>query len=161
MRQIYTAPTVPAAESYFDDFAQQWEPIYPAMISSWRNAWEEFVPFLAFPVELRKVVYTTNAIESLNSRFRRAVRQRGHFSNETAALKVLYLVATARVKNRENMTGQINGWKGILNTLSRTGFSRGSELTDRRVPGRVDDGSGCSRTRRAGWCRSRRAAVGS
>jgi transposase-like protein len=118
MRQIYTANTVPAAESYFADFAQQWEAIYPAMIASWRNSWEEFVPFLAFPVELRKVVYTTNAIESLNSRFRRAVRHRGHFPNETAALKVLYLVATEHRKNRENLTGKINGWKGILNTLS-------------------------------------------
>jgi putative transposase len=118
MRLIYTAPTVPAAEAYFADFAQEWEPIYPAMINSWRSAWEEFVPFLAFPVELRKVVYTTNAIESLNARFRRAVRHRGHFPNEQAALKVLYLVATAKQKNRENLSGKINGWKAILNTLS-------------------------------------------
>lgn len=118
MRQIYTAPTVPAAEEHFASFAEDWEPIYPAMIASWRSAWEEFVPFLAFPVELRKVVYTTNAIESLNARFRRAVRHRGHFPNDTAALKVLYLVATAKVKNRENLTGKINGWKAILNTLS-------------------------------------------
>ena len=67
---------------------------YPAMIGSWENSWAEFVPFLEFPVELRKIVYTTNAIESLNARFRRAVRHRGHFPNEQAALKVLYLVAT-------------------------------------------------------------------
>jgi transposase-like protein len=118
MRLIYTAKTVPAAESHFEDFAREWEDTYPAMINSWRSAWEEFVPFLAFPVELRRVVYTTNAIESLNSRFRRAVRHRGHFPNETAALKVLYLVATEHRKNRENLTGKINGWKGILNTLS-------------------------------------------
>ena len=118
MRLIYTAKTVPAAESYFDDFAREWEGIYPAMVNSWRTAWEEFVPFLAFPVELRKIVYTTNAIESLNARFRRAVRQRGHFPNDTAALKVLYLVATAKQKNRENLSGKINGWKAILNTLS-------------------------------------------
>jgi putative transposase len=63
------------------------------MIGSWENAWAEFVPFLEFPTELRKIVYTTNAIESLNARFRRAVRHRGHFPNEQAALKVLYLVA--------------------------------------------------------------------
>jgi putative transposase len=69
------------------------------------------------PPELRKVVYTTNAIESLNARFRRAVRHRGHFPNEQSALKVLYLVATQKRKNRENMTGKINGWKNILNTL--------------------------------------------
>ncbi|MDG2112209.1 MAG: IS256 family transposase [Actinomycetota bacterium] len=118
MRAIYTAPTVAAAEAEFETFAQDWGEIYPAMIASWENSWNEFVPFLDFPAELRKVVYTTNAIESLNARFRRAVRHRGHFPNEQAAMKVLYLVATARRKNRENMTGRINGWKTILNTLS-------------------------------------------
>ena len=76
------------------------------------------MPFLEFPAELRKVVYTTNAIESLNARFRRAVRHRGHFPNEQAALKVLYLVATQQRKNRQDMTGKINGWKTILNTLT-------------------------------------------
>ena len=76
------------------------------------------MPFLEFPVELRKIVYTTNAIESLNARFRRAVRHRGHFPNQQAALKVLYLVATRRRKNRQDLTGRINGWKQILNTLS-------------------------------------------
>ena len=93
-----------------------WRATYPAMISSWENAWAEFVPFLEFPTELRKIVYTTNAIESLNARFR-PVRHRGHFPNEQAAMKVLYLVANQRRVNRENMTGKINGWKHILNTL--------------------------------------------
>jgi transposase-like protein len=118
MRQIYTAPTVEAAEVYFSNFSDAWRDVYPAMISSWESAWNEFVPFLAFPAELRKVVYTTNAIESLNARFRRAVRHRGHFPNEQSALKVLYLVATQRRENRENMTGKINGWKHILNALT-------------------------------------------
>jgi putative transposase len=118
LRKIYEAPTVPAAEAAFADFASQWAEKYPAIIRSWENTWTEFVPFLEFPPELRKVVYTTNAIESMNARFRRAVRHRGHFPNEQAAMKVLYLVATARRKNRENMTGKINGWKHILNTLT-------------------------------------------
>ena len=118
MRAIYTAPTVQAAEAEFAEFAGEWRLVYPAMISSWESVWNEFVPFLAFPVELRKVVYTTNAIESLNARFRRAVRHRGHFPNEQSVMKVLYLVATQRRANRENLTGQINGWKHILNTLS-------------------------------------------
>ena len=118
MRAIYEAPTVPVAEAHFAEFAKEWREIYPAMIKSWENAWEEFTPFLAFPPELRKIVYTTNAIESLNARFRRAVRHRGHFPNEQAALKVLYLVATARRANRENLTGKHNGWKKILNTLT-------------------------------------------
>lgn len=118
IREIYTAPTVEAAEALFADFAQDWRSTYPAMISSWENAWDEFVPFLAFPIELRKIVYTTNAIESLNARFRRAVRHRGHFPNEQAAMKVLYLTATQRRPNRENLTGRINGWKTILNALT-------------------------------------------
>ena len=118
MRAIYTAPTVPAAEAHFANFAETWRDLYPAMIGSWETAWEEFVPFLAFPVELRKIVYTTNAIESLNARFRRAVRHRGHFPNEQSAMKVLYLVATQKRPNRENLSGKINGWKHILNALT-------------------------------------------
>lgn len=118
MRDIYTAPTVEAAEARFGEFAENWRALYPAMIASWENAWQEFVPFLEFPVELRKIVYTTNAVESLNARFRRAVRHRGHFPNEQAAMKVLYLVATTRRANRENMTGRIHNWKQILNALT-------------------------------------------
>lgn len=118
LRRIYDASTVEAAEAAFADFAEEWRTKYPAMIRSWETSWDEFVPFLAFPAELRKIVYTTNAIESLNSRFRRAVRHRGHFPNEQAALKVLYLVATTRRPNRENMVGQTAGWKHILNTLT-------------------------------------------
>ena len=110
------APTVPAAEAAFADFASEWGAKYPAIIRSWENTGTEFVPFREFPTEHRKVVCTTNAIESLNARFRRAVRHRAHFPNEQAAMKVLYLVATAKKKNRENMTGEINGWKHILNT---------------------------------------------
>jgi transposase-like protein len=67
MREIYTAATVPAALARFEDFAEEWRERYPAMIGSWENAWGEFVPFLEFPVELRKIVYTTNAIEGLNT----------------------------------------------------------------------------------------------
>ena len=118
LREIYTAPTVEAAQTRFDEFAETWRARYPAMIHSWESAWQEFVPFLEFPVELRKIVYTTNAIESLNARFRRAVRHRGHFPNEQAALKVLYLVATTRRANRENLTGRINNWKPALNALA-------------------------------------------
>ncbi|MCY3619785.1 MAG: IS256 family transposase [Acidimicrobiaceae bacterium] len=118
MREIYTAPTVETAQAQFEAFAADWEPTYPAMIRAWENAWEEFTPFLAFPPELRQVVYTTNAIESLNARFRRAVRHRGHFPNEQAAMKVLYLVATTKRKRRPNLTGKTNGWKTILNALT-------------------------------------------
>ena len=118
MRAIYEAPTLEAAQAGFDDFAETWRPIYPAMIGSWENSWDEFVPFLDFPPELRRVVYTTNAIESLNAQFRRGVRHRGHFPNEQSAMKVLYLIATRRRPNRQDLTGQIRGWKTILNTLT-------------------------------------------
>jgi putative transposase len=117
MREIYTASTGDVAVERFEQFSTDWRAKYPAMIQSWERAWPEFVPFLEFPVELRKIVYTTNAIESLNARFRKAVRHRGHFPNEQSAMKVLYLVATTRRHNRENLAGQINGWKTILNTL--------------------------------------------
>jgi putative transposase len=127
MRAIYTAPTVPAAEAAFAEFAEDWRRTYPAMIASWENSWGEFVPFLEFPVELRTIVYTTNSIESLNARFRRAVRHRGHFPTEQAAMKVLYLVATRRRKNRQDLVGRVHGWKAILNTLT---VHYGERITD-------------------------------
>ena len=118
MKTMDTAPTLAAAEAAFAEFTETWETRYPAMIDTWRRAWNEFIPFLDFPVELRRIVYTTNAIESLNARFRKAVRHRGHFPNEQSALKVLYLVAIEKRVNRANPTGQIAGWKSILNTLT-------------------------------------------
>jgi putative transposase len=118
LREIYTAPTVAVAEVRFGEFAETWRETYPAMVRSWENSWGEFVPFLEFPIELRKIVYTTNAIESLNARFRKAVRNRGHFPNEQAAMKVLYLVANQKRPNRSNLIGKTNGWKHILNALT-------------------------------------------
>ena len=118
LKLIYTAPTVEAAEVEFSDFCTEWDNKYPAMTRLWRNSWEQFTPFLAYPPELRKLVYTTNAIESLNSRFRQATRRRGHFPNDQAALKVLYLVINNPLKNRSNITGKVVGWKRALNTLA-------------------------------------------
>jgi transposase-like protein len=118
LREIYTAPTVEAAEQRFDEFAADWAGRYPAIIRLWRQAWEQFTPFLAFPPEIRRVVYTTNAIESLNARFRQATRRRGHFPNDQAALKVLYLVIRTPRPNRANVTGTTTGWKKALNALA-------------------------------------------
>jgi putative transposase len=118
LREIYTAPTAAVAEVRFGEFAETWRGTYPAMVRSWENSWGEFVPFLEFPIELRKIVYTTNAIESLNARFRKAVRHRGHFPNEQAAMKVLYLVANQKRPNRSNLVGKTNGWKHVLNALT-------------------------------------------
>jgi putative transposase len=118
LRQIYTAPTETAAEQRFADFTADWADRYPAIIRLWTDAWEQFTPFLAFPPEIRKIVYTTNAIESLNARFRQATRRRGHFPTEQAAMKVLYLVIRSPLKNRANVTGKTPGWKTALNALS-------------------------------------------
>lgn len=118
LKTIYTAPGLDAAETAFEDFAEQWETTYPAMVKSWRDTWPDFIPFLEFPAELRKIVYSTNAIESLNARFRKAAVRRGHFPTEQAAIKVLYLTSIERRKNRTNPTGRINAWKSILNTLT-------------------------------------------
>lgn len=120
LREIYTAPTVTAAESRFEEFADKWEPQYPAMIGMWRRSWPEFVPFLDFPPEIRKLIYTTNGIESLNARFRAATRRRGHFPDEQSAMKVLYLAVRERQVNRPNPTGRVHGWQAILNVLALT-----------------------------------------
>jgi len=79
LRPVYTAPTAAAAEARFAEFAETWGQRYPAITRLWRSAWEEFTPFLDYDVEIRKIICTTNAIESLNARYRRAVRARGHF----------------------------------------------------------------------------------
>jgi putative transposase len=118
LRTVYTAPTVEAAEQRFADFETDWGGKYPAIIRLWRQAWEQFCPFLTFPPEVRRVVYTTNAIESLNARFRQATRRRGHFPDDQAALKVLYLVIRSPRPNRTNVTGTTVGWKKALNALA-------------------------------------------
>ncbi|MGH8894476.1 MAG: IS256 family transposase, partial [Actinomycetes bacterium] len=120
LKRIYHASSVQAAETELDAFAQTWQDRYPAMVELWRRSWPEFIPFLAFPIDVRKLIYTTNGIEPLNARFRKATRRRGHFPDEQSALKVLYLAAIERQHNRPNPTGQIAGWKSILNTLAMT-----------------------------------------
>ena len=92
LRPVYTAPTEPSAAARFEEFTERWDGQYPAIISLWRNAWSEFIPFLDYDVEIRRIICSTNAIESLNARYRRAVKARGHFPTEQAAIKCLYLV---------------------------------------------------------------------
>ena len=92
IRPIYTAVNAAAAAEALDAFEAEWGHRYPAAVRLWRNAWQEFIPFLDYDTEIRKVICSTNAIESLNARYRRAIRVRGHFPTEQAALKSLYLV---------------------------------------------------------------------
>jgi putative transposase len=84
LKPVYTAPSEAAALDRFAEFSDIWENKYPAIVRLWTNAWAEFVPFLQFDTEIRTIVCTTNAIESINARIRRAVNARGHFPNEQA-----------------------------------------------------------------------------
>jgi putative transposase len=92
LKPIYTAVNAAAAATALDNLHDTWGTRYPAIIRLWRNAWAEFIPFLDYDLEIRRVICSTNAIESLNARYRRAVKARGHFPNEQAAMKCLYLV---------------------------------------------------------------------
>lgn len=93
LRAIYRAKDVDAGLAALDDFdAGPWGQKYPAITQSWRRNWDHVVPFFAFPESVRRIIYTTNAIEALNAKLRRAVRTRGHFPNDEAATKLLYLV---------------------------------------------------------------------
>ena len=85
MTTIYTAATAAAAWAAFEEFEETWGTTYPAIAVLWRNAWEQFIPFLDDDVEIRRVLFSTNAIESLNARFRRAVTAKGHVPTEQAA----------------------------------------------------------------------------
>lgn len=92
LKPIYKAPTADAALVALDEFeAGPWGKKYPAIAPIWRRQWDQVIPFFAFPEEVRKIIYTTNAIESLNSTLRTAIRSRGHFPNDEAATKLLYL----------------------------------------------------------------------
>ena len=93
LKAIYRAADAKAAEEALVAFeASEWGQSYGAIAQSWRRAWAEVVPFFAFPNEVRRIIYTTNAIEALNSKLRRAVRARGHFPSDDAAMKLLYLI---------------------------------------------------------------------
>jgi transposase-like protein len=118
LRRVYTAPTLDAATSRFEEFEEKWGQKYPAVIRLWRDAWDEFIPFLKFPSEIRSMIYTTNTIESLNARFRRSTRQRGHFPNEQSAIKVLYLTIRRTDGRGGNVVGRVRNWKSVLNTLA-------------------------------------------
>ncbi|HNM84140.1 MAG TPA: IS256 family transposase [Mycobacterium sp.] len=120
IRPVYTAATEAAAKERFSEFTAKWGAQYPAITQLWENAWSEFVPFLDYDVEIRRVICSTNAVESLNARYRRAIRARGHFPTEQAAMKCLYLVTrsldpTGRGKARWAMR-----WKPALNAFAIT-----------------------------------------
>lgn len=120
IKPIYTAVNATAARAAFDDLADKWAGRYPAVIRLWDNAWAEFIPFLDYDLEIRRVICSTNAIESLNARYRRAVKARGHFPNEQAALKCLYLVTRSLDPTGRGRTRWTMRWKPALNAFAIT-----------------------------------------
>jgi putative transposase len=139
LRPIYTAPTVEAAETALLAFAESdLGRRYPAAVATWENAWERFIPFLAFPPELRKIIYTTNAIESLNYQLRKIIKNRGHFPTDDAVIKLLWLairdIEDKRARHRATEKGRprnertapgrlvegaaVQGWKAALGALA-------------------------------------------
>jgi transposase-like protein len=120
LRPIYTAATEAEARARFTEFADKWGSLYPAITKLWANAWSEFVPFLDYDVEIRKIICSTNAIESINARYRRAVRVRGHFPNEQAALKCLYLTTRSLDPTGKGKARWATRWKPALNAFAVT-----------------------------------------
>jgi putative transposase len=120
IRPIYTAVNEAAARAAFDELAAKWGDRYPAVIRLWHNAWAEFIPFLDYDLEIRRVLSTTNAIESMNARYRRAVRARGHFPSEQAAMKCLYLVTRSLDPTGRGRARWAMRWKPALNAFAIT-----------------------------------------
>jgi transposase-like protein len=120
LRPVYTAPSESAALDAFAGFSGAWEAKYPAIVKLWESAWAEFVPFLRFDKEIRTLICTTNAIESLNARFRRSVKARGHFPTEQAALKHLFLVIISLDPTGRGRQRWSNRWKAALNAFDIT-----------------------------------------
>lgn len=118
LKPIYTAATEAAALDRFAEFSARWEARYPAIVRLWENAWPELVPFLSFADDVREVIYTTNAIESVHSRIRRAVKARGHFPNEQAALKCAYLAVMSIDPTGVARQRWSNRWKAALNAFT-------------------------------------------
>jgi putative transposase len=114
LRPIYTAPTETAAATELDIFeGSNWGKKYPATVRVWRSAWERFIPFLEFPPEVRKIIYTTNSIESLNYQLRKIIKNRGHFPNDDAVVKLLWLairdIEDKRARERAKEAGRPKG----------------------------------------------------
>ncbi len=120
VKPIYTAVNADAAAAALDGVTDKWGKRYPAIIRLWNNAWVEFIPFLDYDVEIRRIICSTNGIESLNARYRRAVRARGHFPTEQAAMKCLYLVTRSLDPTGAGRTRWTMRWKPALNAFAIT-----------------------------------------
>lgn len=115
LRKIYTSPTLEGAEMALVEFGERWDGSYPVISKSWLSHWQGIIPFFAFPDEIRRVIYTTNAIESLNMTFRKVLKHRRSFPTDESALKVLYL-ALGNISKKWTMP--IHHWKAALNRFA-------------------------------------------
>lgn len=114
MRPIYTAPTVQAAELALAAFEEKWGVRYPMSVASWKRNWHLLTTFMKYPVELRKIIYTTNAIENLNAQLRKNTSNRKVFPNDAAIIKLLYL----NIRNFTNKWTKRQRWDIVMNQLS-------------------------------------------
>src|SRR5205085_1120888 len=115
LQQIYRAATREEAEQRLDQFASKWDAQFPTIARSWRVNWERVTPFFAYPAEIRKVIYTTNAVESVNMSLRKIIKNRGSFPTDESALKLLYL-ALQNIARKWTMP--IKEWKAALNRFA-------------------------------------------
>jgi putative transposase len=115
LKTIYRAATVEEAEMNLELFAQTWDESYPTISRSWRAHWERITPFFAYPNEIRKVIYTTNAVESLNYSLRRVLKTRGSLPSDQAIVKLLYLAIERASKT---WTRPVQNWKEALNRFA-------------------------------------------
>lgn len=111
LRPIYTAATAKGAQLALEEFAAKWDASHPTISQVWRRNWERVTPFFAFPAEIRKVIYTTNAVESLNMSLRKIIKTRGSFPNEEAAIRLLYLA----LRNHAKKWSFVQEWRRALN----------------------------------------------
>jgi len=115
LKPIYRAATSEDAWLQLEAFAEKWDGRYPSISQIWRRNWDQVTPFFAYPAEIRKVIYTTNAVESLNMSLRKVIKTRGSFPNEEAALKLLYLALERAAKK---WTRPVQDWKAALNRFA-------------------------------------------
>lgn len=115
LKTIYRAETAEMAETRLKEFEEKWDGRYPSIGQSWRRNWEKVIPFFAFPQDIRRIIYTTNAIESLHMTIRKTIKTRGSFPNDEAATKLIYLA----IRNASQIAkANTNGWKTALNQFA-------------------------------------------
>lgn len=145
MRPIYTAATDGAARMELDAFADSvLGNKYPAAVGVWERSWERFIPFLAFPEAVRHIIYTTNAIESLNYQLRKIIKNRGHFPNDAAVVKLLWLAIRdiedkrARERGKEHKTSHSTGGKHVVEGASSLGWKAALGALALTYPDRIN-----------------------